>query len=130
MAGNKATQLVLSLKLGGGKYKNSDVESATGVGIKTHFNPDKNSAQIAREVQAKVLRDVIAQNKVGKDFHFERETGTVFVDRRPVAQVHITSETTSIISWMHQRRIAVGLDAAKVGEEFKAAMEGKGGQWS
>ena len=125
-----ATQLLLSLRLGKGRYKDTDIKGPTGENVKVYYNPDKNGAQIRKEIQGKIPWEVIRSADTSKELFYKRENGTVYVDRRPLAQIQIVSEEAVRVSWMHNRRGKIGMDDAAIEKAFKTRNTENMEQWS
>ena len=127
----RTSQLLLSLRLGPGNYKELLVDGPDGTKIQYYLNPDKNGSMVRREILTKHLTSAMGELLPGKQFFARRSEGLVFVDRRPIAQVHITSPTDARLSWKHGKRIAIGLDNELVEKKFdEICKEGGGEPWS
>ena len=125
-----AGQFLLSLRLGPQKYKEQKCKDPSGTPCAFYVNPDKNGAQIRKEVQAKLLKGILEAEKPGLQFFLKRDAGVIFVDRKPIASVVVISETRSRVSWNHPHRLLKGVDDAVVTEKFQSAAANGGVQWS
>ena len=90
--------------------------------------PDKNGAQIRREVLSKLLKDFV-QQQIGqaKQVFLQKASGALFVDKRRLLSVHITGESSARIDWDHPKRIGLQLDQAPVEEKLRTLVVGGGG---
>jgi hypothetical protein len=129
-AASRATQFLLSLRLGRGRFKEQSALDVSNSPIKIFFNPDKNGAQVRKEVLAKGLKGILEGHMPDKAFFVNKDRGTVLVDRKPLARIVIVSEDVSAIEWVAAHRILQGIDEAKIGEEFKTLAANGGVQWS
>jgi hypothetical protein len=127
---SKTLQFYSSLMLRKGVWKKQAVLDDKSKEIRFFVNPDKNGAQIRREVLTKLLQDLVQNSLAGKEVWAKKPTGTLFVDRRRLCVLHITSEEGFSIEWMHDKRIQLKLDEATISESFKAAVAAKMGQSS
>ena len=102
-------------------------------GSKTTFyvNPDKNGAMVRMEILSKKLIEVIRELCPSKEFFLRRNEGTIFVDRRPLVRVVVESQESTVLSWKHQKRVAINLDDSVVETKFKELQKDGGGDpWS
>ena len=125
-----SSQFLLSLRLGPGAFKNTEVADADGNPTKTYFNADKNGAQVRKEIQARRLWEVIKAADTTREYFLKRENGTIYVDKRPLAQIQVLSEEQSRIAWMHSKRAAVGLEEADIERDFLSRVAESSEQWS
>jgi hypothetical protein len=126
----KTRQFFTSLSLGRGNYKEQVVLDDQGRKVVFFVNPDKNAAQVRREIYTKYLKEIVQQHVEGKVVYAKKPTGTLFLDRRVLCVLHIVSEEEHNIVWMHDRRIMYKLDEAAVAESLKARIAARGGQYS
>ena len=68
IASVRAKQFHTSLQLGRGKWKTQEVEDSLGTNHKFYINPDKNPAQMRREVLAKRLQGIISTHCIDKAY--------------------------------------------------------------
>ena len=129
-AGFRSSQFMVSLRLAPGKFKEQKADDPQGVPTQIYFNPDKNGAQVRKEVLAKALVGILAKAKPDKSFFLKRDLGQVLVDKRPLALVIVTGETGAKLSWMHSKRIALGIDQPSIEAEFAAFVAKGREQWS
>ena len=117
LASVKAQQFHSSLNLGRGKYKPQNVECAESKEHKFYVNPDKNPAQVRKEVLAKRLQSIVSPMRVDKTFYVKKSSGSVYCDNRCVATVVLTGEESARIDWCHPKR----LDLKIVQEDVESA---------
>jgi hypothetical protein len=93
-------------------------------GVKTQFfvGPDKNGAQVKREVLAKHLRVLVQSHVQGKEVWCKKATGTLFVDKRRLVTIHVQDESSARLDWAHSKRIDLKIDQGVVEEAFKALL--------
>ena len=130
-AKSQCSQFLDSLRLGRGKWKKQAVPDCENVETQFYIQPDKNPAQVKREIATKLLRDVV-QSLVPdtKEVWAKRATGTLFVDKRRLLSVRIQGEDVGSIDWSHPKRIALGLDQAPVELALKNFLLGEGPSFS
>ena len=127
----KATQLLQSLRLGPGSWKPLQVRLPTGIFTNFYLNPDKSGSQVRKEILAKKLCQLFNEKVEGKTFFCRRADGIVFVDRRPLVKVVVESRDSSSLSWMHAKRIALGLELETWATNFEGiCKEDFGESWS
>ena len=117
IASIKAKQFHTSLQLGRGKWKPQLVEDSLGAEHKFYVNPDKNAAQVRKEVLAKRLQSIISPMCPGKDIYIKKSSGTLYNERRAVVSVILTGEESARLDWCQPKRIELKL----VQEEVEAA---------
>ena len=105
LASVKAQLFHSSLNLGRGKYKPQFVECAESKEHKYYVNPDKNPAQVRKEVLAKRLQSIFSPMRVDKTFYVKKSSGSVYCDNRCVATVVLTGEESARIDWCHPKRL-------------------------
>ena len=127
-ASSRCLQFFQSLQLGRGKWKSQRVPDVQGNEVQFFVGPDKNGAQVRREVLSKLLKEFV-QEKLGgnKQVWLRKSSGTLFVDRRKLLTVHVTGETSARIEWYHLKRAELSLDQALVEEKLKTLVAGEGG---
>ena len=126
-AAAKCHQFFASLQLGRGKWKKQNVLDDLGQEIRFFVGPDKNPAQIRREVLSKILKELVQGKIQDKQVWLKKATGTLFVDRRRLCTLHIVSEDATRIEWYHPKRIELKLDDGPITEEFKSEVAKRGG---
>jgi hypothetical protein len=101
-------------------WKEQTVETATAGGrIQFYVNPDKNGSMVRMEIVGKALCTFLESSVANKKFYLRNQTGTVFVDKRPLFSVVITGELSGRLDWNHPKRIELGLDQGVLEERFK-----------
>ena len=123
-AAARALQFYQSLQLGRGQWKKQEVTDDLDERHQFYVQPDKNGAQIRREVLSKALKEILQSAVPGKQFFVRKSTGSVMVDRRVLCTVFITGEQTARLAWVHPERIQLGIDEASVGTQFSAIIGG------
>ena len=113
-ASARASQLLLSLRLGPGKFKTQEAKGAGAEKVKFNINPDKNGAQVRKEVQTKSLREIIEKHLPNKEVTANRSEGTILVDRQILAIVQVQSEDNSRIAWKPSKVTALALEQATI----------------
>ena len=113
-----ATQFMQSLYLGRGKWKTQEALDATSGLHKFYVANDKNGAQVRREILAKGLKQILESLCINKTFYVRKASGSILVDRRVLATVFITSETSAHINWFHPKRIELGIELEQVVPQF------------
>ena len=129
-AANRATQLLDSLKLGGGKYKEQSVLSPDKEQIQFFLNPDKPPCQVRKEILGKALLDLLKANKPTADFTLQRVDAKIWANKRPLCFVKIVSESEAKISWMDSKRVQLGIDLGAIEPEFAKVVADKGEKWT
>ena len=123
-AAARALQFFESLKLGRGKWKPQQVKGINDVFHQFYVQPDKNGAQIKREILSKELANIFSTIVQSSSFFVRKSTGSVFVDRRVLATVHVTGENQAKINWFHPKRIQLNIKQEEVEEQFNALLGG------
>jgi len=118
IASIRAKQFHTSLQLGRGKWKTQEVEDSVGAIHKFYVNPDKNPAQMRREVLAKRLKGIISPHCIDKEFFVKKSSGSLYCDRSVVVSVVLTGEESARLQWCHPKRIELKLEQAVVEEAF------------
>jgi len=106
----RCLQFHSSLQLGRGKWKSTVVEAADGVQVPFYTDVDRNGATIRKEIMSKKLFDIVKEMLPGKTVFRNKKNGTLYIDRKPLATLHITGEFTTFVQWYPPACIAVGLD--------------------
>jgi len=120
----RALQFFQSLSLGRGKWKKQVVVNDQKQEIQFYVGPDKNGAQIRKEVLAKRLKEVVQDLLKEKQVFVRKATGTLFVDKRPLVSISITGEDGYALVWYAAKRIALDLDEAVVADAFASEIGG------
>ena len=104
-------QFYQSLSLGRGKYKDTNALDEKGDIHKYYVNPDKNSAQVRREILCKELKDLVAPALTGNNnfVMVQKSTGSIMVNRRVLATIVILDPIKARIHWMPAIRIKYGI---------------------
>ena len=114
----KAEQFYKSLQLGRGKWKEMLVLNPLDQPVQFYIQPDKNKAQIKKEILAKALKNILEPLCGGKELFVKKATGSVMVDRRVLATVSIVDEHNAKIVWFHPKRIQYGIVQEDVEVQF------------
>jgi hypothetical protein len=114
----KTKQFYESLQLGRGKWKVQEVPDDTGHKHQFYVAPDKNPAQMRKEVLTKRIQTILASMSPNKQFFSKKSIGSVYCDRRVVVTVQITGEESARLCWCHAKRIELGIDQASAEEQF------------
>ena len=114
----KALQFYQSLQLGRGKWKVQEVPDDTGHKHQFYVAPDKNPAQMRKEVLTKRVQTILSSLSPDKQFFSKKSLGSVYCDRRVVVTVQITGEETARLLWCHAKRIELGIDQGAAEEQF------------
>jgi len=124
-AARQCLQFFQSLQLGRGRWKTQEVADSSGTMHKFYVAPDKNPAQVRKEVLAKKLKlSIEALEGWSKPIFVRKATGTLLVDRRPLLSVTITDEFSAGLVWSHANRIQQGLEQEIVEGLLKEIIEG------
>ena len=123
-AAARALQFFESLKLGRGKWKPQQVKGINDVVHQFYVQPDKNGAQIKREILSKELASIFSTIVPSSSLFGRKSTGSVFVDRRVLATVHVTGEDQAKINWFHPKRIQLSIQQEDVEQQFSALLGG------
>ena len=119
-ASSKALQFYQSLQLGKGKWKEQVVRDAQNIPLQFFVQPDKNGAQVRKEVLAKHLREIVQPLIAEKQIYIKKSTGTLFVDRRPLVSIFVTGEFSARLGWFHTKRISLNIEQGPVEQAFAA----------
>lgn len=129
-ASARANQFLLSLKLGKGKWKVQQVKDDGGNSVQIYINPDKNMAQVRKEILSKALLKILQEKIPDRTFFLSREAGIIYIDRRKLVKVVVTSEDSARLSWDVAKRVFLGIDDVPVETAFKDVVSEGGVQWS
>ena len=129
-ASQRAKQLLDSLKLGGGKYKEQLVLSPDNDKIQYFLNPDKPPCQVRKEIWGKSLLEILQKAKPDSTFTLQRVEAKIWADKRPLCTVKILSENEARISWGESKRIQLNIDLGTVEPPFAQAVLDKGEKWT
>ena len=91
--------------------------------VQFYVSPDKNPAQIRREILAKEFQKALGQ-LTPKEIWCKRATGTLLVDRRRLVTNHIVDESSARLDWNDYKLIECGFDRARVELLFKQICDG------
>ena len=101
--------LFQSLYLGRGKHKDTVCVDERGLSHKFYINPDRNGAQIRREILCKELKNLIMAAFPNANLFVQKNSGSVLYKRRVLATVVVIDPISARISWMPAGRIELGL---------------------
>jgi len=111
--------------LGRGRWKEQKVADPNGTIHKFYVVPDKNTAQVRREVLAKKLKVAIGELEGwSKPLFIRKSSGTILVDRRALVSVTIIDENKASLVWSHAHRIHLGIDQAQIETLFQSIVGG------
>ena len=130
MAAHRAKQLLDSLKLGGGKYKDQLVDSPDNTKIQYYLNPDKPPCQVRKEILGKELFEILKAAKSDTTFTLQRAEAKIWANKKPICTVKVLSENEARISWEESRRIGLNIDLAQVEPAFAKVVLDKGEKWT
>jgi len=129
-AARRAKQLLESLKLGGGKYKEQLVPSPDNVNIKYYLNPDKPPCQVRKEILGKALPEIFKTAKPDATFTLQRVEAKIWANKRPLCSVKILSENEARLSWEESRRIGLNIELGQIEPAFAKVVLDKGEKWT
>ena len=129
-AASRAKQLLDSLKLGGGKYKEQSVLSPDNSQIQFYLNPDKPPCQVRKEILGKTLFDILKTSKPEVDFTLQRVEAKIWADKRPLCFVKFLSGTEAKVSWMDSKRVLMGIELGAIELAFAKVVADKGEKWT
>ena len=101
--------LFQSLYLGRGKYKETICKDERNIAHKFYINPDRNGAQIRREILCKELSKILAACFPREKFFVQTNSGSVLFQRRVLATVIVVDPMSARIQWMPAPCILLGL---------------------
>ena len=130
IAAKRAKQLLDSLKLGGGKYKEQAVLSPDNAKVQFFLNPDKSPCQVRKEILGKSLLEILQKEKTEITFTLQRVDARIWADKKPLCSVKILSENEARISWAETKRTQLGIDSAVIDPLFAQAVLDKGEKWT
>ena len=110
-----------SLFLGKGEWKEQVVDSPNGQ-IQFFVSPDKNGAQVRKEVLAKKLCTFL-QSCTEENVKCVRVTGHILVGKKRLAALSIKDEFNFEITWDPALAGHLKLDTAKVSSDFRSKVE-------
>ena len=108
----------MPLQLGRGKWKPQEVDDSAGASYSFYVNPDKNPAQMRKEVLAKRLQTIIQPLCIDKELYVKKSSGAIYTDRRVLVSVVLTGEESARLNWCQPKRIECKIDQAVVEEAF------------
>ena len=129
-AARRAKQLLDSLKLGGGKYKEQLVLGPENVNVKYYLNPDKPPCQVRKEILGKALLEIFQKAKPETTFTLQRVDAKIWANKRPLCSVKILSENEARLSWEESRRVGLNIDLADIEPQFAKVILDEGEQWT
>ena len=130
LAARRAKQLLDSLKLGGGKYKDQLVRSPDNVNIQYYLNPDKPPCQVRKEILGKELLEIFKTAKPDATFTLQRVEAKIWANKKPICTVKVLSENEARLSWEESRRIGLHIELAQVEPAFAKVVFDKGEKWT
>ena len=96
-----------------------------GTTHKFYIAPDKNPAQVRKEVLTKHFKAGISGLEGWTEEIFVRKaSGTLLVDRRPLVSISIVDENRAALVWTHANRINLSLDQAGIETMFQNIVGG------
>ena len=90
-----------------------------GIDVQISAQPDKNHAQIRREILTRDLRDMLAKEFPQHTFFARREEGSIFESRRNLCTIYITSETSASLQFVHAERIRLSIEEGPIQAKFR-----------
>ncbi len=123
-AAPRALQFFQSLQLGRGKWKTQQVVDDLDEVVQFFVQPDKNGAQVRREILTKNLKDILLPLVGSKPIFVRKSTGSLLVDRRVLATIFINGELDARIQWFHPKRIELAIEQELVEQQFAAVVGG------
>jgi len=119
-------QFLASLILGKGKRKAQNVVDNNGQSHQFYCNPDKNPAQVRREILCKNLKEIVDPviTAKGKQAFMRKTTGSVMVDRKVLGTVIIGANRVARIEWYKPTVISLGIDTIPFDQTFSAISDG------
>ena len=113
--------LFQSLYLGRGKHEGTRCLDEKNNYHKFYINPDRNGAQIRREILSKEVAKILQSAFPSHTFFVQKSTGSVYWQRQVLGTVVVIDPVTSRVSWKPAARIGLGLIdevLANVDDEF------------
>ena len=84
------------------------------------IQPDKNPAQVRREILAKSLQKHLQNTLPTSQVWIRKSTGTILVDKRPLVSVKVLSESSAELSnWNDSKLLVLKIEKPKLAEEFQ-----------
>jgi len=124
-AAQHCLQFYQSLQLGRGRWKTQECLDPNGTTHKFYIAPDKNPAQVRKEVLSKQLKSGIeGLEGWSKEIFVRKSSGTLLVDRRPLVSISIVDENKAALVWTHADRIHLSLDQAGIETMFQNIVGG------
>ena len=117
-----------SLSLGGGKYKEQYVVvDDAGTQYQFYCNPDKNLAQVRKEILTRNLKELLEPHakSLGKIIAMRKTTGSVLIDRRVVGSIFLLNEKNARIQWYTPVVLSLNIDMPSIDEAFSAVAGGQ-----
>ena len=125
-AARNCASFLASLSVGRGQFKPQFVEIDAGTKHQFYCNPDKNMAQVRREILCRNLKELIEPfvTAMGKTAAMRKTTGSVMVDRKVVGTVFLVNEQAARIHWYTPLVLSLGLDIVAIDAAFCAVAGG------
>ena len=122
-ATKECATFLASLSLGRGQYKPQQVEGNDGSVVQFFCNPDKNRAQVRREILCRNLRDLLEGpvSAAGKSCHGRKNTSSIMIDRRLLVTVFIINEYQAKLDWNEPHLLSIpSIDKESIEASFRA----------
>ena len=116
-----------SLSLGGAKYKPQFVKDDAGNQVQFFCNPDKNRAQVRREILCRNLKEILdpVVQPMGENIYVRKSTGSVMIDRKVLGTIFLMDENVAKVEWYPPSVTALSLDVAPIEAAFSAVAGGQ-----
>ena len=117
-----------SLSLGGGRYKEQYVVvDDAGTQYQFYCNPDKNLAQVRKEILTRNLKELLEPHakSLGKIIAMRKTTGSVLIDRRVVGSIFLLNEKNARIQWYTPVVLSLNIDMPSIDAAFSAVAGGQ-----
>ena len=127
-AARKCATFLASLSLGRGSYKAQQVENDAGEMVQFFCNPDKNRAQVRREILCRNLREILAEPvaAIGKSVYIRKSTSSIMIDRRCLVTVFLIDEHEARLDWYQPLLLSMpSIDKEAVESSFRAIAGGQ-----
>ena len=100
-ATKECAMFLASLSLGRGQYKPQQVQSNDGSTVQFFCNPDKNRAQVRREILCRNLRQILEGPvaSAGKSCYIVKSSNSIFIERRLLVTVFVINEHQAKLEW-------------------------------
>ena len=114
-----ARQFFSSIQLGKGVWKKQEVLGPMESQIRYSISPDRNGAQVRKEVLAKHLQNFL-KPLISKEVWLKKQTGTILVDKRKLCSLIIVDEYDVRLDWYHLKAADLKLDVGLIESQFKS----------